>query len=56
MKERKVFSRKMALYLRQRGFKIIYTEPNTYKPQFDVYIFEDTKELQDAMTEYTNNL
>ena len=54
MKEKKVFTKKMALYLRQHGFEIIKTEPNTYKPQFDVYIFYDTPELAAAITEYTN--
>ncbi len=55
MNEKKIFSKRMALYLRQHGCKIIKTEPNIYKPQFDVYIFKDTPDLQAAMTDYMNN-
>ena len=32
----KIFSKKLALELRKRGFKIIGTEPNYKYPQFDV--------------------
>ena len=48
-KIKKVFTRKLAVELRERGFDIIGTEPNMYKPQFDVYLFEDTPELQQAL-------
>lgn len=55
MKIKKIFLKKYAFYLRERGFKIIGTEINRYKPELDVYLFEDTPELQQAMTEYTTN-
>lgn len=55
MELKKVFSRKLALELRKRGFKIVGTEPNTYKPQFDVYLFQQSEELAEAMTEIHNN-
>ena len=51
--ERKIFSRRLAVLLRCKGFKIVRTEPNFYKPQFDVYVFEDSNELQTALTEIT---
>lgn len=51
--EKKIFNRRLALALRKRGFDIIKTEPNFYKPEFDVYIFNDSDELQSALTEIT---
>lgn len=49
--EKKIFKRTIALELRNRGFKIIRTEPNRCKPQFDVYLFEDTPWLRKALDE-----
>ena len=51
--EKKIFNRRLAVELRKRGFDIIKTEPNFYKPEFDVYIFQDSVELQSALTELT---
>lgn len=51
--EKKIFNRRLALALRERGFNIIRTEPNFYKPEFDVYIFDDSANLQLALTEIT---
>ena len=51
--EKKIFNRRLALALRNKGFSIIKTEPNFYKPEFDVYIFENSVELQSALTEIT---
>lgn len=51
--EKKIFNRRLALELRNRGFEIVKTEPNFYKPEFDVYIFKDSAELQSALTEIT---
>lgn len=53
--EKLIFTRKMALYLRQRGFQIIRTEPNWCKPQFDVYVFADTPALREAISDYSSN-
>ena len=55
MEEKKIFSKKMALFLRQHGCRVIKTEPNLYRPQFDVYIFLDTPELEAAIAEYMSN-
>lgn len=46
---KRIFKRSIALDLRKRGFKIIGTEPNRCKPQYDVYLFEDTEEFQKAL-------
>lgn len=45
----KVFTKKLAIKLREQGFKIVRTEVNSKKPQFDIYCFEDSKELRDAV-------
>lgn len=47
----KIFTKKLALELRKRGFKIIGTEPNFKYPQFDVYLFEDTEKLRMAIND-----
>lgn len=52
MNIKKIFSKKFAIYLRSKGFKIIGTEVNFNQPQFDVYIFEDIPALRAAMDEY----
>lgn len=53
--EKKIFNRRLALELRKQGFDIIKTEPNFYKPEFDVYIFANSDALQSALTEITQN-
>ncbi len=50
---KKIYSRKMAIALRQKGFRIIGTEINPKRPEFDVYLFIDTPQLREAMTEIT---
>lgn len=47
----KVFSKRLARALRFKGFAIVGTEPNKYKPQFDVYLFENSVDLQKAISE-----
>lgn len=47
----KVFSRKLAYLLRIAGYRVAAVEPNSYKPQFDVYLFEDTDEFRKAFTD-----
>lgn len=48
------YSAKLAGYLRKNGFKIIDTTINLKKPQYDVFIFENTKELRAAVDNYCN--
>ena len=40
---KRIYTKSVALELRKRGFKIIRTEPNENKPEFDVYVFEETE-------------
>lgn len=51
----KVFSKSIAIKLRKKGFKIIKTEPNYKKPEFDVYFFRDTPEFRKAFNEIAND-
>ena len=53
--ERKIFSKRIAILLRLKGFRIVRTEPNLYRPEFDVYVFEDSDSLQTALTEITQS-
>ena len=50
-----VYNKKMALYLREKGFRIINTAPNRNKPFFDVYFFEDNENLQKEIQIYKYN-
>ena len=49
METKIIYSRNVAYELRKQGFKIVRTEPNPRKPQFDMYVFEATPELSEAM-------
>jgi hypothetical protein len=52
MRQRKlVFNRKIAAELRKRGFKLIETMPNHNNPKLDVYVFEDSPEINAAWGE-----
>ena len=50
---KKIFTKKLAVYLRQQGFRILATEVNYKYPKFDVYLFEDTPELTEAILAYS---
>lgn len=52
---KRIYTKSVALELRRRGFKIIRTEPNENKPEFDVYIFKDTPRFKAALTDITNS-
>lgn len=54
MKVKRIYTKKMAIYLREQGFKIIGTEVNKKRPEFDVYLFNDTPNLENAMLEYVD--
>lgn len=54
MNDFKCFSSRLAGYLRQQGFKIKGIEPNLKKPQYDVFLFEDSKELRAVFDAYCN--
>lgn len=52
-KEFTIYTRWLAVALRKQGFKILRTEVNKFHPQYDVYVFEDSQELQEAMLALT---
>ena len=52
---KRIYTKSVALELRKRGFKIIRTEPNENKPEFDVYVFEDNINFKNALTEITRS-
>lgn len=50
MKEKIIYTRRIAYELRKLGFKILRTGVNEYHPELDTYIFEETPELIKALT------
>ena len=53
MKEKVIYTRRVAYELRKMGFPIVRVEINPNKPEFDCYVFENTKELAAALTKLT---
>ena len=49
--EKVIYSKRIAIKLRELGFQIKRTEVNRSKPQYDCYIFELTEELQKTLDE-----
>ena len=52
MKYFNCYSANLAGYLRKLGFKIVGTRINLKKPQYDIFLFEDTAELRQAVDTY----
>ena len=50
-KIKKIYKKSIAIELRKLGFRIIGTEVNIKKPEFDVYLFEDTDLFEKGMSE-----
>lgn len=50
--EKIIYSKWLALELRKAGFNIIRTGINENFPQYNTYIFEDSKELRAAITKF----
>lgn len=50
----KVFSRERALQCIAKGCRLLYTEPNRKKKWLSVFIFEDTQQLHEVLTELQN--
>lgn len=48
-----IFMAQIAFKLEKRGFKLIKIAPNKKKPEYNVYYFEDTLELHQALIEIT---
>lgn len=56
MKTYKIFNAKLAGLAIRQGCKLLGTEPNKKKIQFDVFIFEDTAELRKIKDDYCNSI
>ena len=50
----RICSRRIALELRRKGFKIVGTDINENFPQYDVYLFEDTKLFREELSKLSN--
>ena len=47
----RIYTRWLAYALRKQGFKIIGTDINEYHPEYTVWLFEDSSNLQAAITQ-----
>ena len=45
----------LASYLMSKGFRLIKLQEDRNNKKRNVYLFKDSKELRDVITEYTNN-
>ena len=50
----RIFTRRMALFIKSKGVEPIGTVPDENKPKFLNWIFEDTPIVRNAMTEYSS--
>lgn len=55
MKTKIVYTTKLANYLDKLGFKCLRTEINIKNPNFKVFIFEETPELNAVIEAYIKN-
>ena len=53
-KIQKIFTLEKALLLSDMGNKLLYSEPNKKYPNFQVFIFRNTKKLQKDWKEINN--
>lgn len=51
LKTKIIYSKRIAIALRERGFQILETKVNRIKPQYDCYVFAATPELFAALEE-----
>lgn len=51
----RVFTLKLARKLCEEGYRNVGTEPNAQKPWLNVYLFNDTPELRDAVERLKNS-
>lgn len=49
----RIYTRWLAYELRKLGFKIVGTDINEYHPEYTVWLFEDSQELQQAIPNLT---
>lgn len=55
MKEKIIYMPWIAARLRDLGFKLLRTSAHPRKPQYDIYYFESTPALLDALSKITNH-
>lgn len=53
MKEYVIYTKSLAYKLRECGFNLIRTGINKNFPQYNTFIFEDSEQLQKAITKLT---
>jgi hypothetical protein len=53
---KRIFNRDIAMGLVSKGFKVIGTEPHKDNPNWIIFHFNYSKELQDAFTIITNEI
>lgn len=44
----------LAKYLQQKGFELVKVKMNKFYPKHNVFLFENTEELHQAISEYHN--
>lgn len=55
MKTKTIYTRWMAYELRKLGHNPVTIQPNPHKPNFDVWVFQDTNSLEEDMTKITKD-
>lgn len=55
MNEKFIFSIQLVNYLGKKGIVYKKRKPDLKKPEYDVFIYDDTEELRQAISEYTNS-
>lgn len=50
--KRNIYSKRMASYLIEQGFRIEEIKTNPFKPRFKMWVFKDTEALRKAMSEF----
>ena len=51
METKIIYSKRIAVELRKRGFKILEVQVNEYHPEFNCWVFEASPELFKALDE-----
>jgi hypothetical protein len=54
MTKKLIYKRSLAIELTKLGHNLLKIEENKFRPQYKVYIFESTFELQEDMFNLTN--
>lgn len=54
-KEFTIYTKWLAYELRKQGFRIVRTEINPNHPEYDVWVFENSTDLQIAISYLTNS-